>query len=260
MSQLVFDDDLSRRLESMYSKRDFQRRRRLVLDALSARPGDRVLDVGCGPGFYLAELLETVGPQGAAVGIDGSTEMLGLAEQRCEQYPNAVFHVADANSLPVDDASFDAALSVQVLEYVGDVDQALAEIHRALRPGGRVVVWDTDWSTVSWHSADAERMASVLKAWDAHLSHPSLPRTLARRLRSVGFDGVTAEAHAFATVEFSPESAAVSLMPAIEKYVAGREGMTEEEARSWAEEQRELGERGEFFSAAIQFCFTATRL
>jgi SAM-dependent methyltransferase len=48
--------------------------------------------------------------------------------------------------------SFDRALSVQVLEYVSDPAAALADLHRALRPGGRLVVWDVDWSTVSWHS------------------------------------------------------------------------------------------------------------
>jgi arsenite methyltransferase len=58
MGQLVFDEKLSRQLESNYSRRDFQRRRHLVHEALAARPGERVLDIGCGPGFYVAELLE----------------------------------------------------------------------------------------------------------------------------------------------------------------------------------------------------------
>jgi ubiquinone/menaquinone biosynthesis C-methylase UbiE len=54
MSQLVFDEKLSRQLEANYSRRDFQRRRRLVEAALSAQPGERILDVGCGPGFYVS--------------------------------------------------------------------------------------------------------------------------------------------------------------------------------------------------------------
>jgi arsenite methyltransferase len=52
----------------------------------------------------------------------------------------------------VDDESFDAAVCVQVLEYVANPTAGLAEINRALRPGGRVVVWDIDWATVSLHS------------------------------------------------------------------------------------------------------------
>lgn len=259
MSQFVFDEKLSRQLESNYSRRDFQRRRRLVHEALGAQPAERILDVGCGPGFYVAELLERVGPTGAVVGVDMSAAMLGLAAMRCEGHTNVAFREASATSLPVDGSTFDAALSVQVLEFVEDVDAALAELHRALRPGGRLLVWDVDWSTVSWHSSDPERMARVLRAWDGHLSHPSLPRTLAARLRSSGFEGVTAEGYTFATTELSPDSYAGSIMPGIAQYVSGRAGITDEEAQSWAADQHALGELGQFFFACIQFCFTAIR-
>jgi arsenite methyltransferase len=64
MSQLVFDDDLANQLETLYRTRDVLRRRRLVREALGAAPGERVLDVGCGPGFYVAELLSQVGATG----------------------------------------------------------------------------------------------------------------------------------------------------------------------------------------------------
>lgn len=199
----------------MYSKRDFQRRRQLVHQALGARPGERILDIGCGPGFYVAELADLVGAGGAVVGIDPSADMLRLATKRCEGDANVTFHEGPATSLPMSDASFDAALSVQVLEFVEDVDGALAEMHRILRPGGRLVVWDVDWSTVSWHSADAPRMARVLRAWEGHVSHPALPRTLVAQLRSARFEGITAEGHAFGTTEFTPESYGVSILPLI---------------------------------------------
>ena len=84
---------------------------------------------------------------------------------------DVAFYEADATNLPVPDGTFDAALSVQVLEYVPDATAALAEMHRALRPGGRVVIWDVDWATVTWHSEDPERMARVLRAWDEHLTN-----------------------------------------------------------------------------------------
>ena len=259
MSQLVFDEALSRRIESMYARRDFHRRRGLVHDALGARPGERVLDVGCGPGFYVAELLERVGPEGAVVGIDSSPQMLGLAAHRCQGHANVTFHEAPATSLPVDDGGFDAALSVQVLEYVGDVDAALGEMRRALRPGGRVVLWDIDWSTVTWHSADPARMDRVMHAFDAHLTHPTLPRTLAARLRSAGFGSVAAEGHAFTATELDEEAYGPSLLPMIRRFVTGVEGIDDSEARAWEAEQRELAERGEFFFSCVQFCFRAVR-
>ena len=256
MSQLVFDDKLVEQLEVLYRSRDVLRRRELVYAALEAAPGDRILDVGCGPGFYARELLDQVGPEGALAGVDQSPQMLAVAQRRCAEHGNVSFAEGDATSLPVESESADRALCVQVLEYVQDVEAALAEMHRAVRPGGRVVIWDIDWATVSWHSEDPARMARMLAAWDEHLAHPSLPRTLSASMRAAGFQDVHMDAHAFATAELTPEAYGVAAIPVIERYVAGR-GV--EEAGAWAAEQRELGARGEFYFACIQCCFSATR-
>lgn len=99
----------------------------------------------------------------------------------------------------------------------------------------------------------------MLRAWDGHVSHPSLPRTLAARLKSAGFEDIAAEAYSFITTEFTLESYGCSIMPSIARYVAGVDGITEDQAQSWAAEQRELGAAGEFFFACMQVCFTATR-
>lgn len=260
MGQFVFDEALVQRLETLYRKRDVLRRRRLVREALAARAGEQVLDVGCGPGFYLAEVLEAVGPGGAVVGVDASPDSLAAAGRRCAGEPNVTLLEGDATALPVADASADAALSVQVLEYVDDVPAALAELRRAVRSGGRVVLWDVDWSTVSWHSEQPERMARVLRAWDAHLAHPALPRTLAAQLHAAGFEDVRAEGHVFTASELDPESyGAGVVLPTVESFVARQAEIGEPEAAAWAAEQHELGERGAFFFACVQFCFTATR-
>jgi arsenite methyltransferase len=260
MSQLVFDESRARQMETLYRKRDVLRRRALVREALAARAGERILDVGCGPGFFVEELLDEVGADGAVVGVDASPQMLAAAAHRCASRGNADFREGDATALPVEDASFDAALCVQVLEYVADPTAALAQMHRALRPGGRVVVWDVDWGTVSWHSEDPERMQRVLRAWDEHLTHPSLPRSLTARLRAAGFGQVRAEGHVFATTEFDPEAFGTGLMlPLIEEFTAERPAVGPEVAAAWAAEQHELGARGELFFACTQFCFTAVR-
>jgi SAM-dependent methyltransferase len=259
VSQLEFDRRLVERLEQLYATRDVLRRRELVRAALGARAGDRILDVGCGPGFHVTELLEVVGRNGLVVGVDGSADMLAVAAKRAEGHDNVELHEADATALPVSDGSFDRALSVQVLEYVCDVPAALAEMRRALRPGGRVLVWDVDWTTVSWHATDEELTRRVLAAWDKHLTHASLPRTLAAQLRDVGFEQVRMDAHCLATTELIPDAYGGSLVPLLEQYVAEQGGMSQGEATAWADEQRGLGERGEFFFTVTQFCFTATR-
>jgi arsenite methyltransferase len=259
VSQLEFDRRLVERLEQLYATRDVLRRRELVRAALGAQAGERILDVGCGPGFYVTELLEVVGRDGSIVAVDASADMLAVAAKRAGDRHNVEFHAADVTSLPVPDASFDRAIAVQVLEYVRDISAALAEIHRALRPGGRVLVWDVDWATVSWQASDAELMQRVLAAWDRHLTHPSLPRTLAPQLRDAGFEDIQMEAHPFATTQLIPDAYGGSLVPLLEQYVSEQGGMSQDDAKVWADQQRELGERGEFFFTVTQFCFTATR-
>jgi ubiquinone/menaquinone biosynthesis C-methylase UbiE len=256
MSQLAFDESRARQLETLYRTRDVRRRRALVRDALGVRAGERVLDVGCGPGF-VEELLIDVGPDGAVVGVDASPQMLAAAAHRCARHGNVDFREGDAAALPVEQAGFNAALCVQVLEYVADPTAALTQMHRALRPGGRLVVWDIDWGTLSWHSEDPERMERVLRAWDAHLTHPSLPRTLGARLRAAGFSQVGAEGHVFATTALDPEAFGTGVvLKLVEEYVAGRPEIGPGEARAWA---AELGAREKLFFACTQFCFTAVR-
>lgn len=259
MTALVFDNDASSRLENIYQIEDAVRRRRIVRETLRTSAGECILDVGCGPGFYCAELVEEVGPSGSVVGVDGSAAMLTLAARRCEGLGNVEFHQGDADSLPVKDTSFDAALCIQVLEYVADTTRALGEIYRALRPGGRVVLWDIDWATASLHSDDPVRMERVLRAWDEHLVHRSLPRTLGPRMRSAGFGDVQMKAHPFATIDFDPEAYGPALIPFVAAFVVGWNGITDQEAAAWVAEQRELGARDEFFFANTQFCFTAAK-
>jgi arsenite methyltransferase len=116
-----------------------------------------------------------------------------------------------------------------------------------------------DWATVSLHSSDPARTARVLRTFDRHLAHPSLPQTLTARLRSVGFEEIGVQGHTFAANEFIPDAYGGSVVPLIEQYVAKQEEITEDEATAWLADLRNLGERGEFFFACIQFCFTATR-
>jgi arsenite methyltransferase len=259
MSQLEFDEQEAKHLEAMYEIGDARRRRALARAALAAAPGERILDVGCGPGFYCAELLAEVGESGSVTGVDSSAAMLALAARRCAGHDNVELLEGEAVALPVPDESFDAALAVQVIEYVAEVEEALAEFRRALRPGGRVLIWDIDWDTLSLYSGDAELTERVIRAWDEHLAHRTVPRTLAGLLRAAGFEEVSMTAHAFATLGQDPDSWAAALVPFLGSFVAGRGDVSEEEAKAWVADQRRLAERGDFYFGCIQFCFTARK-
>ena len=86
------------------------------------------------------------------------------------------------------DQHFDVAVCTQVYEYVEDIAAALAEARRVLRTGGRLLVLDTDWDSIVWHSGDRERMERVLDVWNDHLADPYLPRRLPGLLRAAGLE------------------------------------------------------------------------
>jgi ubiquinone/menaquinone biosynthesis C-methylase UbiE len=124
MSQLQFDADTARRIEALYLIRDAGRRRELVREALGAVSGERILDAGCGPGFYCLELSEIVGSSGSVLGVDSSLAMLQLARTRCAGRDNVGLLEGEATALPVESATFDGAVCVQVLDYTGRFDRA----------------------------------------------------------------------------------------------------------------------------------------
>jgi hypothetical protein len=78
-------------------------------------------------------------------------------------------------------------------------------------------------------------------------------------MRSAGFEHVHANAHTFAAISCDRGKFGVSLVELIADFAAGRNDLSDTDAREWAAEQRALGERGEFFFAYTQFCFTGTR-
>jgi arsenite methyltransferase len=135
-----------------------------------------------------------VGSTGHIAGVDAADSAIEIAQRRCSELNNVRFQHGEAAHLPFDDATFDAVMSSQVFEYLDDVSSALAEMFRVLKPGGRVLIHDTDWGALLWHASDPDRMARIMKVWDGHLADPHLPQTLGRKLTNAGFKNVRAEA------------------------------------------------------------------
>ncbi len=111
-------------------------------EILDAGPGERILEVGPGTGYYTLDVAEWVTPDGTLDIVDLQQEMLDhtLSRARERGIDNITPAQADATALPYDDGSFDAAFLVTVLGEIPDQDQALRELFRVLRPGGRLIV------------------------------------------------------------------------------------------------------------------------
>ena len=132
---------------------------------LALAPGERLLDVGCGLGEAALALAQDLGDGGEVVGIDVSEQMLRVARANASAARCHVrFTVGDACSLDEPDASFDAARSERTLQWLADPAAAVAEMVRVVRPGGRVSLIDTDWSTFTIHAGDDALTALVRDA------------------------------------------------------------------------------------------------
>ena len=111
--------------------------RELVARA-SLRPGERVLDLGCGRGAVLFAALEAVGAAGTVTGIDLAETMVALTRAEAAGYPNVTVEVGDAEDPGYPAASFDAILAGLVLFFLPDLDRALRRYADLLAPGGRL--------------------------------------------------------------------------------------------------------------------------
>jgi SAM-dependent methyltransferase len=152
-------------------------------DHLALGPGERLLDVGCGSGDAGIALVEDLGGDGELVGVDASEQMLQVARRNARSARGRVrFTAGDACSLDEPDDSFDAVRSERTLQWLADPAAAVAEMVRVLRPGGRISLIDTDWSTFRIEVGDDALAALVRDAMRAEWSRPS---NVGRRLHDL---------------------------------------------------------------------------
>jgi len=113
----------------------FLERKAVVLQCVGNHPGV-LLDVGCGSGVMTIELARHATTY---IGTDVAPNMIEAAKKVAHNVPNVKFHVSEVTHIPVDTESIDTACAIGLLEYLTDVEAALSELHRAIRPGGRLI-------------------------------------------------------------------------------------------------------------------------
>jgi arsenite methyltransferase len=258
MSKLEYDEATTRQLEAVYRGPDIVAQRVRTLELLKLQPGEKVLDIGSGPGFLCTDMATAVGPEGKVRGIDISPVMVARAAARNPE-GWVSFATGDAAKLEEADAFYDVVVSVQVAEYVPDIDALCREAFRVLKPGGRALVVATDWDAIAWYSRDPARMQRVLAAFAPHCADTALPRTLGRHLRAAGFvlDAVTP--YPILNHGWKDDSYSCRTMPFIAAYITRQNSLPAEELAAWADEQRALGASGQYYFLTCRVFFAATK-
>ena len=151
-----------------------QRLRSWERERLALRPGQRLLDVGCGLGDAALALSLDLGAHGEVVGVDGSEVMLAEAQARAAGVTcRTRFVLGDAGALGEADDSFDAVRSERMLQWVPDPGRAVAEMARVVRPGGLVCLIDSDWSTFDLDVGDPEVSQRVRDTYGVDRGRPT---------------------------------------------------------------------------------------
>jgi ubiquinone/menaquinone biosynthesis C-methylase UbiE len=173
-------EELWRRLPPDLAPPEWSIRRRFLLSVL--RPGDRVIDVGCGEGAFSALAMEA--GAGSVIGIDIAEAALARARRA---HPDLAFErVEETGPLPFADNRFELAWASEVIEHVPDTATWLSEIRRVLAPGGRLAITTPDHGRVRLLFGGVERYSDPL---GDHL-HLYTRRSLRALLRDFGFDQV----------------------------------------------------------------------
>jgi len=256
-----FDARAVARLERIYAAPEIVEQRARTRAALGARAGERGLEIGCGPGFLVCELAQDVGETGRLVAIDSSLDMLAAARARAARE-----HLEDRIQLARGDAtrlefpadSFDFVVGVQVYLYVAEIEQALAEVARVVRPGGRVVIVDTDWDSCVWLTEDRDRHRRIMEARMAHFAHPHLPPQLPTLLRQTGLRLFHASVIPILELRDGPDSFSGDII-GVTADAAVQHGVRPEEAEAWKADLRGRTGDGEYFFSVNRFLFVATK-
>jgi ubiquinone/menaquinone biosynthesis C-methylase UbiE len=228
----------------------------LILQALRLAPGQTVVDLGCGTGADVIDIARLVGPDGRVVGVDVSEALISEARRRWAVSELPIeFRIGDAQKLEFDDGSFDACRTERMLMHVPDEQQALAEMVRVTRRGGRVVAFDFDHDTHIVDSLQKDTTRTVVRSFNDRIQHGWIGRQLPRLFREHGLTDVTVVPHQlFLPLEFYELLLGGHLVRIQDEGL-----LTPEEVERWWTDLRARAQRREFIATITAFIVVGTK-
>lgn len=231
--------------------------KRRWMELLEVRPGERLLDLGCGAGADALALAERAGPSGTVVGIDASLTMLTAAHTRAAPTRAPLrFVAADANNLPLRAGSVDRCWSDRVFQHLSNPPRALAELVRVTRPGGRIVIGGPDFGTQVLDLDDRATTRALLDFRCDHLRrHGWIGRQLPRLFADAGLVNVTVHPTTVTVIGTPPASLLTELRTLAERAQAAG-AVAAAIGAAWIAGVNARAAAGRWFSAHTSFTVT----
>ena len=236
---------LAQRLEHRAAEPGQRELRTNLLSGLELRDETRVLEVGCGTGAWSRDLaaLDNVAE---VVATDPSPQFIDLAKTATDPRLNCSYQVADGRHLPFPDESFDLVVMATVLCHVPEVDKAIGEAFRVLKPAGNLLIFDGDYVTTTVALSENDSLQRCVDAAVGRLvNDPWLVRTLLPRLKAAGFRCQSLRSHGY--IETDGGAYMTSVIEFALMTLSSEGSISEVEAAELRSEARSRVANGTFF-------------
>ena len=226
-----------------------------ALDQLAPADGETAVDVGSGTGEDVVRFAKLVGPDGRAIGVEPSAGFRAEAVRRAAE-ANVEFVDGYAGALPFEAESVDVLRSERVLQHVADPAGAVQDMARVLRPGGRIALIDTDWSTAIVHPADPAVLQRMVDYFLADSANPYSGRRLRGLLAGAGLEITGETAATWIETQEGARQGFVSMMH-LTSLEAGI--ITRAEAEAFAQGIADAADRGAFHLSLTMYAVSARK-
>lgn len=249
-----FDEKTAKQLSAIYQTEDIKEMQRQYRVWFDPKPGETILDVGCGTGVNAHAIGKLVGASGKVIGIDNSSAMLEVARSKAAR-DNVAYRELAVEDMDYPEATFDGIVCTQLLGYLADPVSVIRSLLRVTRPGGRVFVAETDWDTLAYNIPDKELQRKVTLSFTDHHGDGWVGRRLDTMCRQAGATEIELHPYVIHNAEYSIRKYGGPLSYVIRDYLLRSKKCSEEEVTRWLQLLSDAyDEKSYFFSLSRFIC------
>jgi ubiquinone/menaquinone biosynthesis C-methylase UbiE len=233
-----------------------RRLKRRIRRLLALAPGQRILDVGSGAGVDAGLVARRVGPAGRVVALDFDAALvcqaaaMAAAARRPSRRPSPWFVVGDGARIPYLSGTFHGCYCERVLQHTPDAAAIVREMVRVTRPGGAIVVADTDWATLSIDAPDGAVERRLVQFAAETLRNGYAGRQLRRLMKAAGLIGVSVEPWPVIWTDYATFRSSSLCLLGLDRRAVRAGVLTSSELARFHEGLADADRRGAFFASA----------